>query len=347
MMLPSLLLLSSSWTLQHGLSDSMAKAERSVIAMSAAPSAKLDRFNKMMQACCLPGSAIQCIDDSSMRTLLTGVSAAAAHEGVRRGFSIVYEDLGPARLAGDFIFRTLARAAAEGEERALELQGSTVAEGDRERQLTRARQIFELLDADGSGDIDLAELRQASPELLTLVRDDGEGKGDASWMDTDAMASRLMGVADENQDGVLSFVEFALAASRQQRLTLADETDEKIAALLEAREASAASGEASRREQRHAMSRAKMDARFDEMLAECAEWEATVCGDTDECRVGEGELKDETRMEKVLRGCFEGAKIPELVAALKLVYIDYAPLRLGGDLVYKLMAKVVNQRRKS
>ena len=91
-----------------------------------------------------------------------------------------------------------------------------------------------------------------------------------------------------------------------------------------------------------------MGARFDQMLVECAEWEAVVCGDTaaEECALGEeGEGSAESRLELVLRGCFRGAKLPRVVDALKLVYVDYAPLRFGGDLIYKLMKKVVNSKR--
>jgi hypothetical protein len=42
----------------------------------------------------------------------------------------------------------------------------------------------------------------------------------------------------------------------------------------------------------------------------------------------------------ILRGCFSGARDEKVVAALKIVYMDYAALRLAGDLIFKLMSKI-------
>jgi hypothetical protein len=35
-------------------------------------------------------------------------------------------------------------------------------------------------------------------------------------------------------------------------------------------------------------------------------------------------------MKDILRGCFSGARDAKVVAALKIVYLDYAALRLAG-----------------
>ena len=43
----------------------------------------------------------------------------------------------------------------------------------------------------------------------------------------------------------------------------------------------------------------------------------------------------------ILRGCFVGSRNDRVVAALKIVYMDYAALRLAGDLIFKLMSKIV------
>ena len=43
--------------------------------------------------------------------------------------------------------------------------------------------------------------------------------------------------------------------------------------------------------------------------------------------------KGEGRMVEVLRGCFAGAKNEQIVAPLKIVYMDYSALRIGGDLI--------------
>mmetsp|Transcript_12663 Transcript_12663/g.30700 ORF Transcript_12663/g.30700 Transcript_12663/m.30700 type:complete len:654 (-) Transcript_12663:70-2031(-) len=43
----------------------------------------------------------------------------------------------------------------------------------------------------------------------------------------------------------------------------------------------------------------------------------------------------------VLRGCFAGADRKEIVDALRIVYVDYKPLRFAGDLIFKIMRAVV------
>ena len=34
-----------------------------------------------------------------------------------------------------------------------------------------------------------------------------------------------------------------------------------------------------------------------------------------------------------------GAKIPDLATALQVMYVDYLPLRVGGDLIFKIAKK--------
>eukprot|EP00966_Prymnesium_polylepis_P301827 6973192-Prymnesium_polylepis.2 len=48
-----------------------------------------------------------------------------------------------------------------------------------------------------------------------------------------------------------------------------------------------------------------------------------------------------TRLGQVLVGCFRGTENTALLAALRLVYVKYAPLRVGGDLIFKLVQRIV------
>lgn len=305
-----------------------------------AVSKKLARFNSMIDGCRLPGSTITCVDSASMRTLLRGVRAAADDTAVRTAFATLYEDFGPVRFGGDLIFRQLAKASVVASERVSALPAAedlSVSEDERLAALSRARRLFELLDADGSGKLEPAELRSA-PELLELLREPGDA-------DEDGMLARIM-AADENADGELSFVEFA--RGNMNRLAAADELPERAGE-------GAAPG-------RQVARQAKLDARFDEMVIEFAEWEALCTGEI-ECELddpdgagaggspsggaaGSAGPAGEGRLERVLNGCFQGAKIPELVDALRLVYTQYAALRIGGDLVYKLMSKTMNQKKR-
>ncbi len=87
----------------------------------------------------------------------------------------------------------------------------------------------------------------------------------------------------------------------------------------------------------------KYSDRYDEMVQTFEEWEAII-GQPEEDE-GQQQQKKMGRMGQVLAGCFAGAKNERIVFALKIVYMDYSALRVGGDLVFKLMRKLVNRRK--
>ena len=101
-----------------------------------------------------------------MRTLFRGVSAAAEQPAVRNAFSIVYQDLGPIRVAGDLIFNKLKRIASEADTRIAGLEALQSADTN---ALTAARTLFDVVDEDASGGLTRSELL-ASPVLLELLR---------------------------------------------------------------------------------------------------------------------------------------------------------------------------------
>lgn len=55
--------------------------------------------------------------------------------------------------------------------------------------------------------------------------------------------------------------------------------------------------------------------------------------------------EDDGRMVEVLRGCFAGAKNEKVLNALKIVYTDYSAIRIAGDLVFKLMRRLVGSKK--
>ena len=87
----------------------------------------------------------------------------------------------------------------------------------------------------------------------------------------------------------------------------------------------------------------KYSHRYDEMVKTFEEWESIMVSSNNN---NDGAKKKEVgRMGQVLAGCFAGAKNERIVYALKIVYMDYSALRVGGDLVFKLMKKVVNRKK--
>ena len=205
--------------------------------------------------------------------------------------------------------------------------------GDAEAQevaaLASARSFFDLLDSDASGSVDRAELLR-SPQLLALIRETGE--------DDQAAVERFMLAADADNDGEISFVEFANAAASEPRLQMADEALE--AALQAAGDSPARPGRFGRK---------SPEERFDHMLEECARWESELGCTPNECEVTEQDLEEEgeDRMLQVLKGSFVGARCQPVADALRVCYLEYSPLRFGGDLIFKLLKRVVASQLKT
>lgn len=84
--------------------------------------------------------------------------------------------------------------------------------------------------------------------------------------------------------------------------------------------------------------RQKNSDRFNEYVSTFRIWEQKfISKDTST----DGKEKLPSRRLDILRGCFVGARNAKVVAALKIVYMDYAALRLAGDLIFRLMSKIV------
>ena len=153
--------------------------------------------------------------------------------------------------------------------------------------LAKSRKLFDLIDNDNNGFLDEGELLE-SPSLLALIRDE-----DTEESDAEAVA-RFMQFADENQDGLISFVEFAIATAKEPRLQLADDTLSAVLSLSaqppqqqeeeEARQEEEEEEEEEEKEEegqsisgsdgrRSRSVRASPAERFDSMLAEFLAWD--------------------------------------------------------------------------
>jgi hypothetical protein len=287
------------------------------------------KFEAMLNACTLPAKSIELIDDKKQRALFRGVAASAERENVRNAFLIVYQDMGPVRVAGDLIFKRLQKVASVAESAgALEGLGDESADS-----LAAARELFDSIDEDSSGQLSREELLSV-PSLVALLR--------ASRPGTDFSDEQLVDdyvqAADADGDGEISFIEWA------QRLDLTGEN--LFAALDEVRKLKAAQSESAG----GGRSRMSNGERFDEMLATCREWEEAYarvdaeCADQgvepDECPTG----GEEDRLRRVLLGSFEGARCEPVAQALRVCYEEYSPLRFGGDLIFRVLKRVVSGR---
>lgn len=90
--------------------------------------------------------------------------------------------------------------------------------------------------------------------------------------------------------------------------------------------------------------RARFSKRFDEYVSTFQLWESKFLQHDNSKNTELGEQEEELpRRFEILKGCFVGARNERNVAALKIVYMDYAALRVGGDLIFQLMSKIANK----
>lgn len=307
------------------------------------------KFERMIDTLSLPPATVEFIDSPKQRVLFRGVAAGVQEPLIMNAFGIVYKDLAPVRVAGDIIFSQLSSVATDATERASGIATIPRDDGGEGEEagmdnmnattLAASRQFFDLLDGDNSGGLDRTELL-ASPELLSLIYDED---GDAD-VDADAAVDQFMTLADENGDGVISFVEFAYAAANQPRLQLVDDA---LAALQSSSSLSGKDGGTPKK--RGKFGRKSPEDRFEAMLQECLVWEqdlgcAPIPNDEGECSIDVTMEQDEdgdNRLLQVLKGSLVGVHCEPVVDALKMCYLDYSPLRLGGDVIFKLLKQVV------
>lgn len=280
---------------------------------------------------------IACVPDPRYRALYEGVVAGANEPLVMNAFSIVFEDLLPLRVAGRMMYRHLK---------------STMEECIQERD---SKEQF-LVEEHG---FDIHTLNHGRKAFMAIMKDESNGGGapdgqmtmgaliDSGIVDTivellefDSF-EEFVKVMDADQDEKITFEKFMVGLQRckvdsgnvgSSDGALCDVNCDLSQVLNEIVERMKPL-EAAKRETSTDARKLKYSEKFDYMLRCFEEWEELVPS-------GDG------RMLEVLKGSFAGARNEKIVKALKIVYMDYSALRVGGDLVFKLMEKLVARRQR-
>lgn len=174
-------------------------------------------------------------------------------------------------------------------------------------------------------------------ELFQSRRADSDGGGQSDGGGGDGGGGQS-GAGKRGAQAELSFEQFVRAASAIGALPDAEALRLE---LLRNRAVVAAGGGAAAPDATRPVRERTAGDRYDEMLRTFAEW---AQGD-DEARLLAS--VDSPRLRSVLAGCFAGAREAAVVRALRTLYEDHAPLRLGGDLIFGLMKRVVARARAS
>jgi len=273
-----------------------------------APSPRAIRFRELLAAVTLTDERLAMLDDAGLRTLLTGIQGAAEQPLVLDAFTVLYEDLAPVRLAGDLIFRSVAKRVRAADAAATKLAAELAANIETARQpseadIVLARKLFDLVDRDSSGTLSRAELLESG--LLRSCR-----LGNCSVEDV----NRFMREVDVDNSGHVNFIEFMILAPRvlfedDGSSSFAENAPQVIAALEASRDGGVAD--------------AVNDERFEAMLRAVLSWDL--------------DATDDSRFGIVVRGAQAGGGEARVVSALQHLYINYAPMRIAGNLIFKLM----------
>jgi hypothetical protein len=49
----------------------------------------------------------------------------------------------------------------------------------------------------------------------------------------------------------------------------------------------------------------------------------------------------DARRAAIIEGCVVGAGVPSVAQALRVIYVDYAPLRFVGDIIFKIVRSAI------
>lgn len=291
-----------------------ARSTDAVVESSLTQAAGGSRFREMLARLTRYSDAeLNCVPNHRLRRMLVGVVQGAETPEVVAAFEILYDDYFAIRKVGNFIFGHLdsivERAVAERQEQ-LDILDQLVESGELSADtVAMAHRVFEAFDRDRNGELSKDEFLVS--DLLSKLPQTAQVQ----------THEELFAELDVDGSGGISLEEFARGTGR---LFAGQWSKEEVDELIARQEADNA-GEG----------RTQAGQRFDEMVEQFALWETKLAAP------GQGVVSDNPRLRTVLKGCFVGAHTKGVVDALRIVYEDFPPLRMAGDLIFKLMRRVV------
>lgn len=275
------------------------------------------------------------IVDPKMRFLFEGIAASAHSEPVYRAFEILFEDLLPLRLAGRVLFRKLRKfmnrsVAAQAEDIAIISQRTGLSNQFEREKLEELRLLF-LTTA--------SKLNKSNRLTADQLRETGILSDVATRVLSFESTEELIAHIDLEGTGKLGFVELITGlwdcVTEVCGVGQCDPQKLLFEVLLDLNRSMPAAdidlGESTKDQQNRR--------RYDDMVTAFIEWKEYL----PEKQKGETEGR---RME-IVRGCFVGAEIPEVVNALRIVYMDYRPLRFAGDVIFSLVSNRMKSQKAS
>jgi len=282
-------------------------------------------FRELLEGILYTRVELESVANPRLRAILEGISASYYEPAVYRAFEVLYEDYAPLRLAGKMVYRRL----------------RSVMEESREY---KQRQIERVIKATGMSSTEAESCWSTfirlghSQHLPISALKTYFGPDTLQALNSDSVESVLSKLNPERKNS-LSFEELVTRMFYQTHgESQSDINHEGSANLLrkvldsDRISLAEASDFSSRLDSKHQ----KYNQRYDDMLMQFGEWKEFIPD-------GNGRRLD------IVRGCFVGSENPAVVEALRIIYVDYGPLRMSGDWIFKLVSTFMGaaQRRQS
>jgi len=275
------------------------------------------------------------VADPQKRVIFEGVAASAHSQPVYRAFEVLFEDLLPVRLAGRLIFKGLKEFMAESiRQREADVQ-TVIQQTGLEEDLREIQEIRLMFVSTAS------QLNHDNYLTLDQVAETGMITSTATEVLGFDSASELLERLDEDQNGKLSFVELMnglwKCASDMCGLENCNPSAVLHNLLVELNENPPATPETVLASD---AKRERFVKRYNEMVAAFIEWKDLMPPDPT------ADDPPESRRMAVVRGCFHGAENIQVVDALRICYVEYAGLRIAGDVIFKLASSFLGDKKK-
>ena len=268
-------------------------------------------FRELLEGILYTPQEIEAITNPRLRAIYEGIEASYHEPAVYRAFEVLYEDYMPLRVAGRMVYRKM-KNVMEACQADQKLQVDSVV-------ASTGLPLDQVLDS-WSAFVRLAKgreitIEQVKSDLATPLRN-ALGFGTES-----DFLTRL----DPGLKGKLSFEEFVVGLQRCVS-EFAPSSGTLLDSLQFIPESSHFYSEADKQ-------RSKLNQRYDEMLEKFGEWKKFIPD-------GEGRRLD------ILRGCFVGSENPKVVEALRVIYVDFPPLRMSGDWIFRVVSTIMGASRR-
>ncbi|GFH45290.1 hypothetical protein CTEN210_01764 [Chaetoceros tenuissimus] len=288
---------------------------------------------------------IASVPDPRYRCLYEGVKEGSNEPLVMKAFAIVFEDLLPVRVAGRMIYRHL-KTTMEASQKNANMEENDLRNeyGLDQNMIDQGRIAFTAIMKQDQ-QYWHESCRQGQITIDTFV-DTGIVDILMNLLHVDSFEDFIEAM-DIDETETISFKQFMIGMH-----SFSVRADESCGGCCTASTLSKVFTDIYRRIQSLSGESGKLAAnskhgeKYEEMVNTFQDWEETIVPSSFANTTTTHERNKSGRMMEVLIGSFAGAKNEKIVLALKIVYIDYSALRLGGDLVFKLMKKIVERRKK-